>query len=233
MGEICRDFQKGTCYREGCRYSHADPGRGGGGDRGGGGGFGFDAMGFGGAAGGGGGGGNRSYEWDNNAPRGAGAGGQQPTPGDWVCGPCDTLNFKRRDDCCKCFNNRSERSMDITSGNIREYLERRQRQEDRARRREEKMRELARGGGGGNRDRRRGREGGKGGRQGMASMSMSICRCQRVNMCFVPCVSRLTGISLQIRGASLEVSRVVCVCKASSRPTRRWLVRDKADVEFF
>ena len=47
----------------------------------------------------------------NDAPRGAGAWAQKPTPGDWLCGRCDSLNFKKRDDCNRCRASRSHRAM--------------------------------------------------------------------------------------------------------------------------
>ena len=129
---ICREFIKGTCYRQSCQFVHSyeGDGRGGGDDRGR---YGYDrgapkpnpSI-------------RELYPHNNDAGQGQGNKGQQPTPGDWLCGPCDTLNFKKRDTCCRCNAARANRSLDLTSGNIRWYLERRERQEERRKRRKER-----------------------------------------------------------------------------------------------
>ena len=134
---LCREFLKGTCYRSNCGYVHSYEGDGRAphreGSR-----YGFDR------------GAPRPnpsrhdlFPHNNEAGHGQGPKGQQPTPGDWLCGQCDTLNFKKRDTCCRCDAARAIRSLDVTSGNIRWYLERRERQEERRKRRASRPRRYA------------------------------------------------------------------------------------------
>lgn len=134
---LCREFLKGTCYRSNCGYVHSYEGDGRAphreGSR-----YGFDR------------GAPRPnpsrhdlFPHNNEAGHGQGPKGQQPTPGDWLCGPCDTLNFKKRDTCCRCDAARAIRSLDLTSGNIRWFLERRERQEERRKRRASRPRRYA------------------------------------------------------------------------------------------
>ena len=160
-GDLCADFLKGACHRPGCRYSHADPnGRARGDGAPSGQGFGFgagapsEAKGFGGFEAGF--GVAEKQVFFNDAPRGAGAWAQKPTPGDWLCGRCDSLNFKKRDDCNRCRASRSLRAMDITPANVDEYVRRRERQAARQRRRAERR---ERNGGVSVPTRRRGRDG--------------------------------------------------------------------------
>ena len=142
-GDLCADFLKGACHRPGYRYSHADPNgraRGDGapssGELGFGAGAPSEAKGFGGFEGGF--GVAEKQLFFNDAPRGAGAWAQKPTPGDWLCGRCDSLNFKKRDDCNRCRASKSHRAMDITPANVDEYVRRRERQAARQRRRAER-----------------------------------------------------------------------------------------------
>ena len=85
-GDLCADFLKGACHRPGYRYSHADPNgraRGDGapssGELGFGAGAPSEAKGFGGFEGGF--GVAEKQLFFNDAPRGAGAWAQKPTPG--------------------------------------------------------------------------------------------------------------------------------------------------------
>ena len=143
-GDMCADFLKGACHRPGCRYSHADPNgraRGDGapahrGNSGSGRARPSEAKGFGGFEGGS---GWRRSSCSSTTRRAARARGRRkPTPGDWLCGRCDSLNFKKRDDCNRCRASRSHRAMDITPANVDEYVRRRERQAARQRRRAER-----------------------------------------------------------------------------------------------